>query len=301
MKSLAPYTPQYPSHAFTDLSGELMRGLTIGGAAAEIVGTVLIAIISFLTQGIADVVWPNGQKSPIGVSGIVVAPSGFGKSVILKILMNAIEQCLRRLSQIDEKFLDFLIEDATREAIVESLVRFPVAFLQTDEAGQLQHLFRHAATLVKLLDGAPLRNARVSSGRKALFDERLTMLLMAQPDVFDGIKHVFLPKGGVGAGNRLFYAPCNGLVAGGSLHHLVLNGPVELAYNEKVTALLDATIQHVEKQIKVRPALCLSVAAAQCLINLGDEVCRKSLPGSPWHFISEYVSRPTAGTRRGCH
>lgn len=291
MKFLAPHTPQYPSHAFTGLSGELMHCLTIGGLSAEIVGTVLITIVSFLTQGIADVVWPNGQKSPIGVSGMVIAPSGIGKSVILKILMNAIEQCLSRLSQIDEKFLDFLIEDATREAIVESLSRFPVAGLLTDEAGQLQHLFRHAATLVKLLDGAPLRNARVSTGRKALLGQRLTMLLMAQPDVFEGIKHLFLPKGGVGAGNRLFYAPCNGLVAGGSLHHVSLNESVELAYNEKVAALLDATIQHVEKQTKERPALCLSVAATQSLINLGDEVRRKCFPGAPWYFISEYVSR----------
>lgn len=291
MKFLAPYAPQYPSHVFTGLSGELMRSLTIGGGAAEIVGTVLIAIISFLTQGIADVVWPNSQKSPIGVSGMVIAPSGFGKSVILKMLMNAIEQCLLRMSQIDEKFLDFLIEDATREAIVESLSRFPVAGLLTDEAGQLQHLFRHTATLVKLLDGAPLRNARVSTGRKALFGERLTMLLMAQPDVFEVIKHLFLPKGGVGAGNRLFYAPCNGLVAGGSLHHVGLNESVELAYNDKVAALLDATIKQVEKQTSERPALCLSDAATQCLLSLGDEVRRKCFSGSPWYFISEYVSR----------
>jgi len=167
----------YPNNTFYGMLNEIYRVLIIAGLAAELVGTVLITVISFLTQGVADVVWPNGMRLPNGVSCMVIAPSGFGKSVILKILMNPIEQCLYRLCQIDQKFLDFLIEDATREAIVESLARFPVAGLITDEVGQIQQLFRHPATLAKLLDGASMRNARVSTGRKALYGQRFIMLL----------------------------------------------------------------------------------------------------------------------------
>jgi hypothetical protein len=291
MQFLQPFNPPYPSHSFPGFADTIMRNLTTGDVAAEIVGTVLITIISFLTQGIADVVWPNGQRSPIGVSGMVVAPSGFGKSVILKMLMNAIEQYLRLVSKVDEKFLDFLIEDATREAIVESLARFPVAGLLTDEAGQLRHLFRHAATLVKLLDGSPLRNARVSTGRKALFGERLTMLLMAQPDVFEAIKHMLGAKGGVGLGNRIFFAHCNNTVACGARHYVVLNEAVKLAYDNKVTFLLDATIKQIEQKDQERPAIKLSAEATQFVFILENDVFRNSAPGAQLSFISEYLSR----------
>jgi len=293
MKLPAPHIPQYPHHAFTGLSGEIAQSLVSGGAAAEIVGTVLVTVISSLTQGIADVMWPNGQTSPIGVSGVVVAPSGFGKTMVKNILTNPIERSVHSLSQTDEKFQDFLIEDATRAAIVESLARFPVAGLLTDEAGQLQHLFQHAATLAKLLDGSPLKSTRVSTGRKALFGERLTVLLMAQPDVFEAIKKNLgaKAKGGVGLGNRLFFAPCNGLVGGGSLHSVVLKESAKLEYDDRVVTLLDATIQQVATQMRERPTLRLCSNATKFLIVLSDNARRKCFPGSPWLFISEYISR----------
>lgn len=211
MRPFPDYVRPYPTNAFQGLAAQLICYLTNGGFPPEMVGTVLIAMISLLTQGVADVFWPNGQKAPIGNSICLEARSGFGKTITLNFFKNALERCLRRLCQTNEKCSDFLIEDVTREAILESLARLPVAGLVTDEVGQIVHLFKHAATLVKPIDGSTIRNSRVSTGRKTIINPRLLMLLMAQPDVFDAIRNLLLSKGSIGLGNRLFFASCNRL------------------------------------------------------------------------------------------
>jgi hypothetical protein len=294
MKILPPYTPPYPQpNVFPGLSGEIMHRFTTDGVAPELIGTQLIAFISLLTQAIADVAWPNGLKSPIGVNSFLVAPSGVGKSFIFKILIEAIELYLVELSnKYPTKRLDFLIEDATREAIVQSLHGWLVAGLFTDEAGMLKQLLKDAPTLAKLLDASPLRSARVSTGRVELFGQRFCMLLMEQPNVFEATKVLLgASKGGVGLINRFFVARVNGSVAGRSLHHVGLSASVKQAYEKKVRELLDASIQQVEKQTRERPALHLSAEAAQYVVHLDNEIRQRCVYGAPWFFISEYVSR----------
>jgi hypothetical protein len=95
MNRLTPYRPSYPLGSFPGLLGMLARNLSAsGGVAPEIVGTELIAFASVLTQGIADVTWPNGQAISIGANGILAAPSGNGKSLIYKRLSQPIEKYL---------------------------------------------------------------------------------------------------------------------------------------------------------------------------------------------------------------
>lgn len=290
---LLPTSP-YPSNLFRGQLGDKMRDLTAGGASAEMVGAVLMAIGSLLTQGIADVVWPNGMKIAIGANNWLIGFSSSGKSLVLKLLMEPIEAHLAVLgkSTSSPQCPEFLLEDATREAIVQSLHGWPIAGLFTDEAGQIKKLFKDTPTLVKLIDGSALRSARVSTGRVALLWHRFCVLFMGQPDLFDEIKgQLGANKGGVGFVNRLFVARIGGLSAGNSLHQVGLSASVKQAYERKAHALLSASIRHVENQNRERPALRLSAEATHYFLHTDSEVRRNCAPGAPWFSISEYASR----------
>jgi len=292
MKFPVTHPLSYPSHVYTGLLGDIMRRLTACGAPAEIVGAVLMAVASLLTQSLADVIWPNGLRAAIGANNWVIASSTSGKSLIYKILVEPIEAYLAERSKGNNSTFDFFIEDATREALLQSLASWPVASLQTDEAGMITKLLRDAATLVKLLDGSPIRSARVSTGRVALLCHRLCALFMEQPDVFEEKKvHLGASKGGIGLANRFFFARLNRLVSDTSLHQLGLSDSLKQAYDKKIQELLDASILQVEKKGHERPALHLRVDAIQYLLNLDNAVRRNCSPGFPWFFISEYASR----------
>lgn len=292
MSPLASSRSSYPIGSFPGLLGMLARDLSAsGGVAAEIVGTELIAFASLLTQGIADVTWPNGQPISIGANGLVVSPSGSGKSLIYKLLIQPIEEYLATGHQAGER-CHLLVEDATREAIVQSLHEWSVAGLHTDEAGMLTSLLRDAPTLVKLLDGLPLRSARISTGRVALRGQRFCMLLMEQPEIFEATKRLLGgSKGGVGLVNRFFVTVSTDFRARNSPHSVVLSGNVAQEYGRVVRQLLDALIEHVERGNPARPRVKLDEEASQRLIDLGDEAQRNCSPGSPWSFIAEYARR----------
>ncbi|WP_175762559.1 DUF3987 domain-containing protein [Burkholderia anthina] len=291
---LVPSLFPYPVGSFPGLLGMLAHDLSSsGGVAPEIVGTELIAFASLLTQGIADTTWPNGQPIPIGANGLVASPSGSGKSLIYKNLVQPIEKYLvLRMSEKPGEHGDLLLEDATREALVQSLSEWPVAGLFTEEAGMLKRLLRDAPTLVKLLDGSPLRSARISTGRVALLRQRLSMLLIEQPDVFEETKRLLgAGKGGVGLVNRFFVAVSTDFRAGNSPHSVGLSGDVVKVYDMRAGNLLDALFEHVAQGNPVRPTVKLSAEASQCLVDLDHEARTKCVPDSPWSFIAEYILR----------
>lgn len=293
MSHLALYRPPFPAQQLPGLLGKVVQNLcATGGDAAKIIGTVLIAIASLLTQGLANVMWPNGQILSIGANGFVVAPSGSGKSRVLKILMRAIEQYLSMLIANGSRPIDLLIEDATREALVRSLHEWPVAGVISDEAGLLGRLLREAATLAKLVDNSPLRSARISTGRLALLWHRLSMLLMEQPDVFKETKVLLGPgKGGVGLINRFFVAQVTDFQAHGSPHEVGLSAENDELYEKRVHELLDLLVKLVEQGIRKLPVIKLSADAAKCLIELDREARQKCKPGSPWSDYAEYILR----------
>ncbi|KVC72105.1 DUF3987 domain-containing protein [Burkholderia ubonensis] len=294
MNHFAPSRSSYPVGSFPGLLGTVARDLSAsGGVAAEIVGTELITFASLLTQGIADVTWPNGQPISIGANGLVAAPSGSGKSLVYKNLVQPIEKYLAlRMTENSDEHCDLLLEDATREALVQSLSEWPVAGLITEEAGMLKRLLKDAPTLVKLLDGSPLRSARISTGRVALFGQRLSMLLIEQPEIFEETKRLLgAGKGGVGLVNRFFVMLSKDFRAGNSPHSVRLSGDAAHAYDTRVRELLDALFEHVDQGNPARPTVKLSAEASQCLIDLDHQARRKCTPGSPWFFISEYILR----------
>jgi len=293
MNQLALYRPPFPAQQLPGLLGKVVQNLcATGGDAAKIIGTVLIAIASLVTQGLANVMWPNGQILSIGANGFVVAPSGAGKSQILKILMRAIEQYLSILIRNGSKPVDLLIEDATREALVQSLHEWPVAGVISDEAGLLGRLLRESATLAKLVDNSPLRSARISTGRLALLWHRLSMLLMEQPDVFEETKALLgSGKGGVGLINRFFVAQVTDFQSHGSPHDIRLSTEVEQSYEKRVHERLDLLVKLVEQGIYELPVIKLSADAAKCLIELDREARQKCQPGSPWSDYAQYILR----------
>lgn len=292
---LAPYRPIYPISDFPGLLGMVAQNLSAsGGVAIEIIGTVVIAIASLLTQGLANVTWPNGKAMSIAANGLVVSPSASGKTLTLEILKRAIEQYLTRRTVSGKEVKDYepLVEDSTREALVQHLHEWPVAGLITDEAGALKRLLQSASTLVKLLDGSPFRSARISTGRVALLWHRLCMLLMEQPDIFEETKALLgAGKGGVGLVNRFFVVRLDGLGAGGSPHGVRLSAEVEQAYEKRVYKLLDVLFEHVEQGNHERPTLKLSAEASQYLIHLDREARKHCTSDSPLFFISEYILR----------
>lgn len=274
--------PPYPTRIFTGVLGEIFRCLVGIGLPAEIVGTELIAFVSLLTQGLADVMWPKGGRMPIGGNGLLIAPSGSGKSLVFHLLMEAIEQCL-----MDLKY-SILLEDATRQAIVLHLKDWPVAGLFTEELGQLKSLLKDSPTLVKLMDGHPLYHSRSSEGRIELLNHRFTVLLLGQPSVFDMAKVLISASGGVGMMNRFFLASSNRLPS--SYQNAGFSGSLKMTYTAKVSELLGKTVAMVESGCE-RPVVHLSKTASEFISYLQHETHQHCLPGGRWSHVSEYASR----------
>lgn len=301
----------HPFASLPSLLGEMFRGLASGSIDQTMIASQLVAHASLLTQGAADVAWLNGLTAPVSINVFLVAPSGAGKSLVQRVLVTPIhlhlresarrlvsEQKLRevdeqkRLDDSEQKHPDYFIEDATRSAIIEHLVEWPVAGLFTDEAGQLTRLLTDgAATLAKLSDGAPLRHARVTTGRVELIDRRLTMLLMEQPDVFEGSK-VFLgaKKGGIGLINRFCVGLAQEMPNGPAVFNLALPADVRARYEERVRVLLDMSIGLVHAGAS-RPVLILSGAAQRRLTEVGEQMRSAAKQDARFASASEYVSR----------
>lgn len=298
----APLQPSVATGYFPGLLGQMAQELGGVGIDGDIATAQLIAVTSLLTQGIADVSWPNGQSVPVGGNSLLVAPSGGGKSVLFRILMEPISSVLAEVATAGSEHSAtpaFFIEDATREALLDHLSEWPVAGLFTDEAGQLKQLLGNAApTLAKLLDGAPLRHARVSTGRIELIGHRVTMLLMEQPQIFEASKALLgVGSGGVGLINRFFVAAAQGLQAGASLHRVGLSTTVAQRYACKVNDLLESTIKMVRSKT-ARPILQLSSQASEFFAGLNDEIQKDQVSNPGLVKMAEYASRHSERTLR---
>ncbi len=293
-----PGAPAFPPHAWElpGLIGAIRRDLDSSGLDPAISTITLLACVSLLTQGLADVTLSNGMASRIGASSVLVGHSGAGKTLSLKLLASPIhrrlEELLKEGSGLGRTPL-FFIEDATREAVILHLVEWGVAGLITDEGGQLKSLLKHgASTLAKLVDGAPLFQARVYRGRAALKDHRLTVLAMMQPDVFDDVKALLgVGKGGVGLINRFLLGWANPSPGCVSMSGPALTPAVRTGYENRVNALLGETIESVLTR-RSRPMLHPDRHAERRVLDIADQVALSRRDPS-LSDASEYVSRHT--------
>lgn len=257
------------------LAGEIVRAIVMIGIDPAIALMAVLACVSLLTQGIANVAWPNGMVIPVGFNGLLVAPSNWGKSVVLRILTSWIQPYLaervRAGLQSTRKPL-FFIEDTTREAAIQHLNSWPVAALLTAEAGLLKVFLRNGApTLAKLLDGEPLHHARISSGRVELFGHRLTLLAMLQPNVFEDMRTLFgMSSGYVGIPNRMHFGKAYTPPNLSSLSNLALPTALKARYEPRGILLLDQTIDLVVKN-GTRRTVPVDVSGERRLVEIVDE------------------------------
>ncbi len=255
------------------LLGEMSTDLQESGLVPGLINLNLIAIASLLAQGVADVEGPMGL-SPIGVPCAGVYRSGAGKSSSVNVLLAPIVEVLAAMpSRMD----GFLLEDATREAVVLSMQDSPVAGLMTDEGGQLERMLGTSApTFAKLMDGSDIRHARVGNKTKeeqdlrvSITNPRFTALLLMQPDVFEKRLKARLGagEGGQGLANRFVWddSPATKLNHSRSLG---LRGRIRDAYKERIVPLLGMTAEHMYLEKKRRPVVRLSPEAQAYLLVL---------------------------------
>ena len=297
-----PYTP--PMGAPSQLSaaqiflpgllGQIVNELESSGIDPSIVLAESLAFASLLTQGVADVLWPNGIPAPIGANVLLASPSSSGKTVIFMILMGPITEFLDSYTVEGDQAITpaFLVEDISRVALIQHLREWRVAALFTTEAGQVIELLKHgASTLAKLLDGETMRHARGSTERVEIKDPRLTMLLMAQPEIYDDLK-VSLggTKGGVGVPNRFFHFRSKSMPGGTDQHCIGLSEATSQRYTQRVHDLLGRSIKNVLQKQK-RQQLKLAPAAMQYFCHMTDGVRHEQATNPRLSGIVEYFSR----------
>lgn len=273
------------------LLGEMSADLQQSGLAPGLINLILIAFSSLLAQGVADVEGPMGL-SPIGVPCAGVYPSGAGKSSCVKLLLAPIVEVLAAMpSRMD----GFLLEDATREAVVLSMQDSPVAGLMTDEGGQLERMLGTSApTFAKLMDGTDIRHARVGNKTKedqdlrvSIKDPRLTALLLMQPDVFQKLKaKLGAGEGGQGLANRIVWDDS----PPAKLNHsqgLGLRERNQAAYKQRIETLLRTTGEHITLEKKRRPVVRLSPEAQAYLLVLRAA----EFPGTATEYAVRHAQR----------
>lgn len=284
----------FPIRELSGLLGAIANDLCVGGIDKGIVGMELIGFASMVTQGAADVAWPNGQTQPIGSHTVIVGSSGAGKSFVFNTLKDPIDGYLTQCEANAEELVppEFFIEDATRPALLQHLNDWPIANLFTDEGGILNTLLREAAaTMAKLADSAPHRHARVSTGRMALGDYRFLMMVLEQPDIFESSKHLFgARQGGVGLSNRFLFAKALEPQMGSEIQPQRLSDSVAKRYAQRVRDLLSLTIGNVREK-KQRPVLRLSPEALQFFAGLNGQMRQLQALNPGFQPISEYLSR----------
>lgn len=286
----------YPSGEYFGLMSELFGDLAAGGIAPELIGATLIAFASLLTQGVADVAWPNGKRCPAGISVYIIANSSLGKSLLQTLLSAPLEEIFTEIAELCEGKRQpiFLVEDASREALIESLIAWPCAGLFCDEADMIRRLFLAAATLAKLIDGTPLNHARISTGRVQLRGHRFCMCVSEQPDKFaEKIDRIGAKKGGVGLPNRMLMTnvTTSAIYGRARLHDTKLSEGVESAYRDRARKLLLKTVERAKSLPAERSLIRTEYQAAEFLKEIDDHAGLLSRPGGQFDFIAEYVNR----------
>ena len=289
-----PYYHPCPQDAVPGLLGKIGKSLIMAGLPAEMVIPQVIAVVSFLTQAIADVAWPNEIKIPIGANVYLVANSGMGKTMIRNILMTLAYQRIEsyNLNCEPSDQIDLIVEDLTPESLLEHLAEFSIIAIHSDEAGKLSRLKSAASTLIGVIDGAPTIKKRVTKGKLRVSGQRACIFLMEQPEIFEATKATMkMRNGGDGVINRCLASQFSGCVEGNALHQAKLLPEIQTAYEVKVTHFVDETLARAKSKNSERPTIKLSPQAAQFLIAHGNDVRSQCVEGFQWFHISEYATR----------
>ena len=281
-----------PRHVANETLGfqAIFDCLSATGIPPALIWVQLCAVVSVLTQGLANVQWPNGQLARIGANGLLVAPSSSGKSVIFKILNAPIEECADNELAAASRFAgSLLIEDVSPSAVVLHLNKVRFAGIFTDEAAALKALDPASALLAKLLEGTPFRKMRQHDAI-VLRGHRLTMLTAIQPGPFSRSKLFSTLPGNDGLINRFMVGTAS--FANTEFHTVALTDALRLQHRARVFELLARSAQNVNSELKELPTLVLSEVAKRFLVDSGSKVRSASLgPTQAPSLEAEYGAR----------
>lgn len=262
----------YPTGCLPKALRAVALELGASGIDPAIIGTALVGFASTATQGVADILWPNGKPCPVGLPVMIPAPSGAGKSLTLGTAVRpfaAAEKELIEQAGPDLPRPAFFIEDATPQGTNFHLYQWRVASICTAEGAQLGRLFsKGLPVLAKHFDGDPVHLARATKGLRVIRDQRLTAVIMMQPSAFGELKSALgLDKVGIGTVNRFLVAEGTEISYGASSHLARLSESSEQAYADRVKDLLSRTAKNIWQK-RTLPMLRLSEAAAAYLVDL---------------------------------
>lgn len=313
---------RYPqaSAVLPGILGEAQLAMVRYGADPAIVTGNICAVASLLGQGLVDVAWPNGQVIPAGCSGIVVAPSGAGKSMISSLVLGPVYRALEphrlaaehamaeaeaQLAALDPtrrggktkkgprvSIPNLLVEDVSESGLVYQLASWPVAGLFSDELGQFTDLMKkQASKLAKLTDGSVYSRSRGISNRIDLRKHRFMLFLQGQPQVFASQQNFLGAKGGgIGLVNRFLLFRSRATHDTACNFGITLPENIRSTYSERVTQMVDLIVTAV-KEGQDRPILHLSPEAAIRLESAQHMVKYNLGMDFKLLYMSEYANR----------
>jgi hypothetical protein len=279
MSNIYPYVlrnpdPRHPYQKGSGRRAAAMNYLVGCGMDPTSIAAQLCALSAIVTQPLANVCWPNGQPSVIGNSTLLVDQSAGGKSAGAKFILTPVSEYLSTLDLPGLEEPISLIEDATREAVIDALVASHSVALVTSEGGMVPPLMRSGGPwLPKLVDGEGLRHSRRSlAGRIAISsDRRFTMQVAIQPgpslEMSDLIRSA---RGETGLQNRFNLFVVKSWATDNVLHHVNPNAPATRALAVRSMELINETVSMMRSK-RVRPNLRLAKDAAEFLIHIDQE------------------------------
>lgn len=299
MNSLYQYDDAPRCHV-PGLIGDIVNDFAAGGIDPNLALGEALGFMSLLTQALADVRSPDGTSETIGANCVVVAPSAAGKTFVFKWLLAPVLECLEDhvADGGSPESARVLIEDATRQAILEQLRESGQGWWGTDEAGQLVEFLRRGAPLLaKLLDATPLHRARIASGYIGLKNHRFSALFLMQPHVFIEIWHV-TNGNAVGAFNRFVFFP--------GMPIRVIHGDRPLGppastkknYHSRAYQLMAQSLAAAKTGAPRRPVLELTAQARRHLSALRHEDYQPGTGRSSSPRQDEYRARHAQRTMR---
>lgn len=297
------WVPQYgeaPRCPVPGLIGDIVNDFSAGGIDSNLALGEALGFMSLLTQALADVRSSEGTTETIGANILVAAPSAAGKTVAFKQLLAPVLECLEHhvTDGGSPESARVLIEDATRQAMLEQLQESQNCWWGTDEAGQMVDFFRRGAPLLaKLLDATPLHRARVASGHVVVKNYRMSALLLLQPPVFHEIWQV--TKGNaVGAFNRfLFFRGAPIRIFNGD-RALELSANTRKNYHSRAYRLMAQSLASAKAGAPRRPALNLTAQARRHLSAIRHEGCQAGGGHASSPRLDEYRARHSQRTMR---
>lgn len=286
-----PLLEYSPFPMLPGLSGQMLRDITASGNVdINVVGFQLAAVMSLLTQGSANVVWPNGKEMTIGVNVWLSAPSWSCTSSILEIFMKPIQEDLatRRSADSTSRHGRFLIDgDVPFEAMAQILRKHSIAGYFTEEPGKLKKMLKSGSKWAKFLDGTLHGIARDPS--KSI-EPCLTIFSTDESDESDAkTLRDAIKKGGAVFLNYFFLARLSNPHLGSSLHRVGLSIEVLHAYRKKVEERLNFIFrQNNLWNVHELPTITLSPDAAECLDHINDVVRSNCAPETQWASVAWY-------------